>query len=66
MTDEEIIAAEAAAMEPDSITYMEAPVAEFENASTWADVAVLVHGLHLQMYLSSPMTGLYMKVRFSP
>lgn len=35
LTDEEIIAAETVALNPDSIQYMEAPVPEFENASTW-------------------------------
>lgn len=40
LTDEEIIAAEPAALDLDSISYMEAPTSEFENASTWADVAV--------------------------
>lgn len=40
LTDEEIIAAEAAAVDPDSISYMEARTSEFENASAWADVAV--------------------------
>lgn len=40
MTDEEIIAAETLALDPDSIQYMETPVLEFENASTWAGIAV--------------------------
>lgn len=40
VTDEEIIAAETVALDPDSIQYMEAPVPEFENASTWAGIAV--------------------------
>lgn len=35
LTDEEIIAAETVALNPDSIQYMEALVPEFENASTW-------------------------------
>lgn len=40
LTDEEIIATEAATLDPDSISYMEAPAPEFENATIWADVAV--------------------------
>lgn len=66
MTDEEIIALETVALSPDSISYMEIPAPEFENACTWAGVAIASIWSHLQVYLNLSMMGQYTKARFLP